>query len=232
MRSLPQSLPYWSTSWAPHWLTGITGTPRPSAMPGHAGAAALGPAVGGQPDPALGIGDDVPAGHQGDLGDADGVPGELGAALDADGAGPSSSGPATGAEMMPPVAMMRGDDADPVQGDGDDERVEVADVVGGEQQRPVRSSSGTPPVTSTRPKTLTSQEKLRSMDRQNHHGGAAAMASSRANHSGSSGLTSRARSSGRRRGAGARPETSPRLTGGPTGRASPAARAASPGGRS
>ena len=39
--------------------------------------------------------------------------------------------------MMPPVAMMRGTTPGPVQGDGDDERVEVADVVGGEQQRPV-----------------------------------------------------------------------------------------------
>ena len=59
---------------------------------------------------------------------------------------------------------------------------------------PPRSSSGIPPVTSTRPKMLTSHEKLRSMKRQNHHGGAAAIAISRANHSGSSGLTRRARS--------------------------------------
>ena len=107
---------------------------------GHAGAAALGPAVGGQADPALGIGDDVPAVHEGDLGDPDGVPGELGAALDADGAGPLQQRPGDGAEMMPPVAMIRGDDADPVQGDGDDERVEVADVVGGEQQRSRRAA--------------------------------------------------------------------------------------------
>jgi hypothetical protein len=41
---------------------------------------------------------------------------------------------------------------------------------------------------------LTSQEKWRSMNVQNHQGGAVAMAISRANQSGSSGLTSRARS--------------------------------------
>ena len=87
MRSLPQSLPYWSTSWAPHWLTGITGTPRPRASRAMPVRPRSGQPSGGQADPALGIGDDVPALDQGHLGDPDGVPGELGAALDADGAG-------------------------------------------------------------------------------------------------------------------------------------------------
>ena len=52
---------------------------------------------GGQADAALGVGDDVPAGDQGDLGDPDRVAGELGAPLDADGAGPLQQRPGHGA---------------------------------------------------------------------------------------------------------------------------------------
>ncbi len=92
----------------------------------------------------------------------------------------------TGAATMPPVAMNRG--VTPI-------RCSATAMTNGSKSPmwltasssgPRRSSSGTAPVTSMAPKISTSQAKRRSTNVQNSHGGAAAIAISRANHSGSS----------------------------------------------